>query len=257
MPNAEPIEIIVISLLRSTERRAEAAKQLDATGLPWSFLDGVDAAKLPSPPPEYDHRKHVRYYGCPIPIGQIGCFLSHRLAWEKCVRTNRLALIFEDGFQLVEQLPAVVALAQQQTPVYDVLKIQGLKLDCPCSVVKVCGSSRLIRHHRDPLGATSYFVKPSAAKVLLEKSRRFHEPVDDFIFHDWIHGLKILSLLPYPVMRGGQPSTINHRIRETLSRRKKFMMRLHRLPRSAQKRFYYAKTALARSWRKIFPAREV
>ena len=237
MPILEPVEIIVLSLVRSTERRVEAAKQLDATGLPWSFLDAVDSSKMPPFPPEYDERKHLRYYGCPIPVGQIGCFLSHRLAWEKCVRTNRLAVIFEDDFRLEQNLANVIALAQQHTASFDVLKFQGLKADCPYHVVKHCEGGQLVRHQRDPLGATGYIVKPAAAKVLLEKSRHFHAPVDDFIFHDWIHGLEIISLLPYPVNPSGQRSTISHHVGETLSRRQKFIVRFYRLPRSVRKRF--------------------
>jgi glycosyl transferase family 25 len=250
----EPVEIIVISLVRSTERRAQAARQLNATGLPWYFLDAVDGSKLSSLPPEYDGQKHIRYYGCPIPVGQIGCFLSHRQAWEKCVETNRLTVIFEDDFQLLQSLPAVIALAQQHVASFDVLKIQGLKHDCPCRLVKtLAGGEKLVQHHRDPLGATGYIVKPSAAKVLLEKSQRFHAPVDDFIFHDWIHGLEIISLLPYPVVTGNYQSNINHLNVAPLSGSRKFMVRLNRLPRSTRKWFYRSKKSLSRSWQKMFP----
>lgn len=252
----EPVEIIVVSLLRSTDRRIEAARQLEATGLPWSFLDAVDGSKMPPFPPEYDELQHIRFYGCPIPVGQIGAFLSHRLAWEKCAQTNRLTVVFEDDFQLLQELPAVIALAQQHAASFDVLKLQGLKNDCPYRVVKACEGSQLVRHQRDPLGATGYIVKPSAAKILIEKSRRFHAPVDDFIFHDWIHGLEILSLLPYPVVPGNYLSTINHLNVEPLSGQKKFLVRLHRLPRSVQKWFYRSKVSLARSWRQRFPARD-
>lgn len=248
----EPIEIVVISLVRSTERRLAAARQLEVAGLPWSFVEAVDAATFPPFPPEFDHQQHIRYYGCPIPVGQIGCFLSHRQAWEKCVQTGRLTLVFEDDFQLLQELPGIIALAQQHAKDFDILRLQGIKTDCPHTVVQADGSNQLVRHHRDPLGATAYFVKPSAAKILLEKSRRFHAPVDDFIFHDWIHGLTLLALLPYPVTLGGQPSTIKHHHGETLSRRQKWQVRVQRLPRSARKRIYYSKLALTRFWRKLF-----
>lgn len=249
----EPIEIVVLSLVRSTERRLAAARQLETAGLPWSFVAAVDAATFPPFPPEFDQQQHIRYYGCPIPIGQIGCFLSHRLAWEKCVQTGRLTLVFEDDFQLLQELSDIIALAQQHAKDFDILRLQGMETDCPNTVVQACENSQLVRHHRDPLGATAYFVKPSAAKILLEKSRRFHAPVDDFIFHDWIHGLTLLALLPYPVTPGGQPSTITHHHGETLSRRQKWQVRVQRLPRSACKRIFYSQLALTRFWQKLFP----
>ncbi len=150
-------------------------------------------------------------------------------------------------------MPGIIALAQQHAKSFDILRLQGIKADCPHTVVQVCGDRQLVRHHRDPLGATAYFVKPSAAKILLKKSRRFHAPVDDFILHDWIHGLTLLALLPYPMTTSGQPSTINHHQGEALSRRQKWQVRFQRLPRSARKRVYYSKLALARFWRKLFP----
>lgn len=251
----EPIEIIVISLPRSTARREQAARQLDATGLPWSFLDAVDGAKQKFFPPEYDQRKQLRYFGYHLNPAQIGCFLSHRRAWEKCVQTGRLTLVFEDDFHLEPNFSAALALAVTKVAEFDLLKLQGINQN-KFKILEDHGAQQLVRFYRDPLGATAYLMTPAAARVLLEKSRTFYAPIDEFMHYDWIHRRKILALLPYAVTTTGAPSITDSFGRNRASRREKWLVKIRRLPRSAAKKFYRLRMfpALYFTRTKKFPA---
>jgi len=51
------LQTIVISLLRSPERREKAQSELSKTNLNWSFLDAIDGAQLNAFPPEYQSAK--------------------------------------------------------------------------------------------------------------------------------------------------------------------------------------------------------
>ncbi len=245
--SVKSFDIVVISLLRSSGRRAAACHQLDATLLPWSFLNAVDGAALASLPPEYDGRTRLRNYGRPMSIGQIGCFMSHRMAWKQCVQANRPMLVLEDDFLLELDLAEVLRLAEANMQHFDLLKLQGLNLKQKFTVVKKCGDHQLVRHHHSPMGTTAYIIKPEIARLLLEKSRHFHAPIDDFLDHDWIHGLKILSLLPYLVKASGDPSTIACLTVDKLNRWEKMLLRLRRLPRSVRRRVYSMKKSKYRS----------
>ena len=205
-------DTIVISLRTSVERRARVLQQFTARPFPWNFQDAIHGASLPSFPEEYDRRKHLQFFGLDMIPGQIGCFLSHREAWKKCVATQKLTLVLEDDFQFQQELSEVLPIVFDNLAHFDVLKLQGIREGWKYKALKNYGKNQLVRHYHDTFGLTAYFVKPEAAKVLLEKSSRFHAHGDDFIGHDWIHRLKILCVLPYPV---------NHQLRRPEKRKVK------------------------------------
>jgi GR25 family glycosyltransferase involved in LPS biosynthesis len=111
-------------------------------------------------------------------------------------------------------------------------------------VLKDYGKNKLVKHYHDTFGTTAYLLKPEGAKVLLQKSSHFHAHVDDFFGHDWIHGLKILSVLPYPIKPSGAASTIScsDKQAEKLSRIEKWLIKIRKLPRSIRKRLYRMRT---------------
>jgi len=90
--------IIVISLKRSETRRKEFKALLEPSVLEWEILDAVDGLELQSTPPEYHEEKVIRLLGFPLSASEIGCFLSHRLAWARCAEKDRPTLILEDDF---------------------------------------------------------------------------------------------------------------------------------------------------------------
>lgn len=242
--NDHSFEITVISLARSLERRARAARQLDALPFPWSFQDAIDGAAMTSLPEEYDRRERLRLFGFEMIRGQIGCFLSHREAWKKCVASQKLMLVLEDDFLFQRELSEVLPVVFDSVPYFGVLRLQGLKDGSKYKVLKDYGECKLVDHYHDTFGTTAYFIKPEGAKVLLEKSSRFYCHVDDFFGHDWIHRVKILSVLPYPVVPNGMRSTIGSYDQETcrLTKTQKWLTKIIKLPRSVAKRTYRMRT---------------
>src|SRR5512143_1509999 len=97
----QKLQTLIISLLRSPQRREKAQSELAKTALKWSFLDAVDGSKLQGPPPEYHPRKVKRLLGFEMTPNEIGCFLSHKKAWQACVAADVPTLIFEDDFVLL------------------------------------------------------------------------------------------------------------------------------------------------------------
>jgi glycosyl transferase family 25 len=240
----QTFDIIVISLRTSVERRAQAARQLDAMPFAWSFQDAIHGASLPTFPEEYDRKTHLHLFGGDMIPGQIGAFLSHRQAWKKCLQTQKLTFILEDDFLFRQKLSEILPIVFDNLSNFDVLKLQGHHEDWKHKVLKDYGKNKLVRHYHDTFGLVAYFVKPESAKVLLEKSDHFRAHVDDFVGHDWIHGLKILCVQPYPVTCSGQPSTISgfDAGKRKLSRSQKLLLKFRRLPRSAAKKLYRMRT---------------
>jgi len=199
--------IIVISLKRSETRRVEFKALLEPSDLDWEILDAIDGLGLQSTPPEYHEEKVIRLLGFPLSASEIGCFLSHRLAWARCAEKERPTLILEDDFTFAshfyESLSKVMASYQD----WDILRLQGI-VETSDSTMLEHPSFRIVENHGDPLGATAYILKPSAAKKLINSSQEIYEPLDHFLEHRQKHGLKILAIKPYPVIIKGGSSTI-------------------------------------------------
>jgi glycosyl transferase family 25 len=209
-PQKIDLQTLVISLLRSPQRREKARSELSKTSLNWSFLDAVDGAQLKSTPPEYQPSKVKRLLGFELTPNEIGCFLSHKQAWLACLKNNQTTLIFEDDFILLPHFEKSLQLLLTEFDDWRMIRIQAL-VDAPHEVVKTIGDLTIVRNHEDPLGATAYLIKPEAARILVEHAKDIYEPLDHFLEHEEKHGVEILALLPYPVDISNAQSTISDR----------------------------------------------
>ncbi len=99
------MQILVISLKESIERRQFVSEQFDKAALqyPWQFLDAVRGSALTEAPKEYKVHKTRRLLGYELTPSELGCFLSHKKAWQSCVDSQEIAVILEDDFLLLPQ----------------------------------------------------------------------------------------------------------------------------------------------------------
>jgi len=200
----------VISLNRSIERRQRTELALNEFGLKWQFLDAVDGNELKLPISAYDPKQGKRLIGFELKSGEIGCFLSHRHAWLECVRKNRPTLVLEDDFLIEPHFKNVLEIAFGAYQDWDLLRLQGIS-EVPHELLSQYGDIKFVHNFGDPLGTTAYIIKPTAAKILIDKSNTFLEPVDHFIENYRKHELVITAVNPYPISNFGKESTIENR----------------------------------------------
>ena len=198
---------IVISLKRSETRRADFKTLLEQSALDWEILDAIDGLQLHSTPPEYHEEKVIRLLGFPLSASEIGCFLSHRLAWAKCSEKDRPTLILEDDFTFTPHFYESLSMTIESYHDWDILRLQGLGETSDSTLVNHPGF-RIVENHGDPLGASAYVITPRAAKKLIQYSQAIYEPLDHFLEHRQKHGLKIVAIKPYPIIVKGNSSTI-------------------------------------------------
>ena len=204
------LQTVVISLLRSPQRREKAGSELSRTSLNWSFLDAVDGSQLQSFPPEYKPHKVKRLLGFDMTQNEIGCFLSHKKAWQACVLKNEPTLIFEDDFILLPHFEKTLQLLLTEFHDWQLIRLQSLaKSDH--HIVKDLGEISIVKNLSDPIGATAYIVKPEAARILIEHAKDIYEPLDHFLEHKSKHGVEMLAVDPYPVDISRAQSTISDR----------------------------------------------
>jgi glycosyl transferase family 25 len=208
--NALPLQILVISLSRSTDRRDKVVQELKKVSFPWTFLDAVDGSLLTEPPEEYHPLKVKLLQGYPLTPNEIGCYLSHKKAWKQCVSENIPTLVFEDDFVLSSEFENVIHSLLSNSSTWNFVRLQGL-YEVPYQEFMTINGVHLVKNIGDAVGATAYLLKPEVAKILIEASRDIYEPADHFLEHQSKHGLKFLAIRPYPVDISRVKSTIDDR----------------------------------------------
>ena len=206
----DAMQTLVISLPNSTKRRDLVQAVLDKYQINWEFLAAVDGTTLKEADLPYDRKKVSKLLGFDLTNTEIGCFLSHRKAWFKCISSNQPTLIFEDDFRLAPNFHESINLLLTKFIDWDIARLQGLK-DVHHQLIKEYGPNQIVINKEDPLGATAYLIKPRSAQILLDKSKQVFEPLDHFIEHRRKHGLRIIALKPYPVVARELPTTITGR----------------------------------------------
>jgi glycosyl transferase family 25 len=201
---------LLISLKRSEARREQAIAILKKSPLQWEILEGIDGLQLQHTPPEYHDAKVSRLLGFPLTPSEIGCFLSHRLAWIKCIEKNCPTLVLEDDFIFKPNFEKAVEVLTLEYQDWDIARFQGLG-ETPDVTLHAAADFKIVENSEDPLGATAYIIKPSAAKKLIRFSSEIYEPLDHFLEHKKIHKLKVVAFKPYPVETNGMVSTMHDR----------------------------------------------
>jgi len=166
--------------------------------------------------------------------------LSHQKAWKYCFEKQINVAVFEDDVLIERQILDVLKGIDQLDIEFDCLRLAGLT-ERPASripIIKVGGYS-IVEELRDPGGAGAYLLKPSGAKKLLNASKRFYEPVDNFMENRLKNELILLALVPYPVKQNTLPSTIVDRLGFEKSKRHR-IRRLAFRTLSDMKRIFWA-----------------
>ena len=204
------IQVLVISLAGSDERKKKVQSELDKTKFTWRFLEAVKGSALEKPPAEYKADKVRGLLGFELTPNELGCFLSHKKAWQACVDKDVITIIFEDDFYLLPHFKNVVQFLSSNLELWDAVRLQGLS-NVSQELIQDVGEFSLVRNLGDAVGATAYIIKPHVAKILIAASGDIYEPLDHFLEHHQKHQLTFLAINPYPVDITGVETTIADR----------------------------------------------
>ncbi|MBU3546655.1 MULTISPECIES: glycosyltransferase family 25 protein [Polynucleobacter] len=204
------IQGLVISLAGSEVRQQKVKSELDKTNLHWRFLDAVRGSALTNTPKEYQPGKVKNLLGFELTPNELGCFLSHKKAWQDCVDKNIPTIIFEDDFCLLPHFEKAIHFLVNESTNWDAVRLQGLST-VPQEKIQGNAEFSLVRNIGDAVGATAYLLKPSAAQTLIDASSDIYEPLDHFLEHHQKHHLEFLAISPYPVDITGVETTIADR----------------------------------------------
>jgi len=201
------LQILVISLKESFDRQIKVCAEFSKVQFEWTFLEGVNGRTLNFPILEYSPKKVKTLLGFELSPNEIGCFLSHRIAWQSCVDKNIPTLVLEDDFVLLPHFEQIINTLLSNPQDWELVRLQAL-IQTKSQLIKTYKTFDLELNHCDPLGATAYLLHPSAAARLLENAIQIYEPLDHFLEHYRKHSIRMYAVKPYPIEINKVESTI-------------------------------------------------
>lgn len=199
--------IYVISLASAVQRRAFMRRQLDPLGVRYEFFDAVYGAQNPDCYlfKKYNDKERIRRRGkgASLRLSQLGCFASHYLLWEKCLRENAPIVVLEDDATL---LPPFVQFFEHATrfvqecgfvwlqPSRKIANQAGLRLGKigPFSVRKFAKGFS---------GTTGYLISPGIARALINYCSEWIYPVDNTMDRFYEHNVEAIGIDPVCIIQ--------------------------------------------------------
>ena len=208
-PNAAPIraEAFIIHLSRAEARKPQVERLTATLPLPVNIIDAVDGLALGDGEIEAVYRRQLHRPRYPFELrkAEIGCFLSHRKAWQAIVDGGLDAgLIVEDDVEPDEKLFApALALALETIQPGDYIRFPYRSHTDGGAEVAKAGDIALVEPAHVGLGMQMQLVGRAAAAELLKVTERFDRPVDTTIQMRWLAKICILAVRPPSIRQIG------------------------------------------------------
>lgn len=201
MSKTGDIEAFIIHLARAAARRRQVEHLLEACPVPASILEAVDGRALPSEQIDAVYARqglHRPRYPFALTAGEIGCFLSHRKAWQAIVDSGRDAgLVIEDDVEIdADVFASALAVAREHVAAHGIVQFQVRRIKKPGPLIAVKDTVALARPMVIPLRASCTLYSRTAAKQLLAQTTRFDRPIDSYVQFHWVTGLRPLIAIP-------------------------------------------------------------
>ncbi len=194
------IEAFVIHLARASRRRAQVERIIAACPLKTHIVDAVDGRLLDDASRAAVYRKGLftPRYPFELTLGEIGCFLSHRRAWQEIVSCNLDAgFIFEDDVEVdAPGFANAFELAGANIDRHPYIQFQVRPLNGAIETIVARPGVALVQPAVPPLRTSAQLVDRRAAKILLAATEIFDRPIDGFIQMYWETGIAVACAVP-------------------------------------------------------------
>lgn len=174
------IDVYVINLARSPERRAWMERELTKAGVAGTFVRAIDGRRFGGRcEPWLRSRNPLR----PLTRAEAALTLSHRKAWRKFLASGaEHAVVLEDDVHLGEGFCDALALDWTRWR-FDVVKFETMFDRVWLSRRgETAGARRLHRLGAEHHGSAAYLISRAGARKLLAATRDFELPVDIDLF---------------------------------------------------------------------------
>lgn len=204
------LPVYLINLDRSPDRLIQMQARLEALGLPYTRVPGVDGrAHWDALQADMDIPRFERNVGRRIMAGEIGCYASHMAVWDRMIADDApMALILEDDVVFHDDFCAAQAAAQAAADHWDLLKLNVIRAKQPVRKAQA-GAWDLNAYIGPFTGMGAYMIKRDVAAKLRHAIWPPTRPIDHELDRVFVHHIRHLGMEPFPshVEDGGR-STI-------------------------------------------------
>jgi glycosyl transferase family 25 len=185
----------------------------------------------------------TRHWGSPLTLGEVGCFLAHRSAWQRIAETEAgPVLVVEDDVGFLPGAREVfLAAAARYDRRRDWVRFYSDWVRCCFRGVSLTETASLGIPFSPGNCSVAYMIGPEVARRFYANSQTLHCPSDDYMGQSWTHGTRELHCQPFPCIHDdGRVSLIGHRPKhQRLPFWPECQRNLHKLKISLQKRWAF------------------
>ncbi|MFI3256079.1 MAG: glycosyltransferase family 25 protein [Psittacicella sp.] len=202
------LDIYIVNLESSKDRREYMISQLLEANVDINkthFFQAIDGRKHPAHPlfSKYNKKVHLIRKGRTLGVEELGCWASHYLLWEECLKLNKPIIVLEDDIILTSSFNSFWNLSQNISDKYNFLWLHDVsysKSDLGCYKIEKFDINFNIIFNKKPYsGSLGYLLTPAAARILLKTLDTWIHPVDTSMARFWENALTNKVIRPFPV----------------------------------------------------------
>lgn len=203
-------KVFLLNLDRSKDRLSSCIDEFTRLNVDFERIQAIYGADLkPKELQEvYSHQLNVKSYHKDLNVGEIGCYLSHRLAWQKIVEEKLdFAVIFEDDFRFqCEDFNLVVKSVADIGRPWFYIKLSAREKQLKKIKSQALSEFQLILLSKVPARTCAQIVSYEGALRLLDTSKKIIRPIDVDLKYWWEKGITVEALRPAPIkaLDGGE-----------------------------------------------------
>ena len=196
------VNIQVLTLSDCIERQQKIKQQLDNLSLSFSFFYGVDGRNGEhSLFSKYNKELRLAQGKPQLNKGELGCFASHYLLWEKCIELQNPILVLEDDAILDTELflNFISNIDVKNSTLECVRLFESKRQDIELGVksdVKLSDTLTATWHDKGFSSATGYYLTPAGAEKLLKYADVWQMEVDNYMDRFWEHDVLPFGVYP-------------------------------------------------------------
>ena len=180
-----------INLDRHPERRDATIEQLEALGIGFTRIAGIDYREMDPQTirSAVDPSPEVRFKRVLSP-GEIACYLSHLKVWREIAQGSaEMAWVFEDDVSFVAGARDTMLALERGERDWDMVRLYCPKPIPMEDVRPLYGRHTLVLSRKYPMSTIAYAITKPAAEHLSRIMTPFSFPVDMALKFWWRHGL--------------------------------------------------------------------
>lgn len=193
------IDIFIINLERSVERKQHMIEQFDAINVEYQIFPAIDGRESKNPIlGMYDEALSLAYRCKSLTKGQLGCYASHYLLWEKCVELDKPIIVIEDDAVIDKQgFSEFYNSTSELNSQYEFIRLfSHRRRKAKLQIIENINNFSIYRANKGHMCTTGYFLTPDGAKKFLQHSKKWYMAVDIYMDRFWVNEVESFGISP-------------------------------------------------------------